>query len=146
MVEPGPDVKDVITTSSSEIVNASIAPAKIPGAASGSTIRRNACTGVAPRSAAASTSRLSNCDKARFHDDDDERDAERDVRGDHGSDAQLDVREAAEERGEGDAHDDLGHDQGDEDQRRVDGTAAELETGQRERGERADDRRDESSR
>ena len=59
-------MKFVITTSSSEIVNASIAPAKIPGAASGNTTRRNAWTGVAPRSAAASTSRLSNAVKRAF--------------------------------------------------------------------------------
>ena len=49
-----------MTTSSSEITNASIAPAAIPGIASGSTTRRKACNGVAPRSAAASTRRLSN--------------------------------------------------------------------------------------
>ncbi len=66
MVEPGPDVNVVITKSSSEIVNASIAPAKIPGAARGRTIRKNVCIGVAPRSAAASTSRLSNCDRRAF--------------------------------------------------------------------------------
>ena len=59
-------MKYVITTSSSEIVNASMAPAKMPGAASGSTMRRNAWNGVAPRSAAASTRRLSNCDKRAF--------------------------------------------------------------------------------
>jgi len=57
VVEPGPDVNEVITTSSSEIVNASIAPATIPGVASGSTTLRNDWSGVAPRSAAASTSR-----------------------------------------------------------------------------------------
>jgi hypothetical protein len=66
VVEPGPDVKYVITTSSSEMVNASIAPAKMPGAASGNTTRRNAWNGVAPRSAAASTSRLSNADRRAF--------------------------------------------------------------------------------
>ena len=89
MVEPGPDVKNVITTSSSEIVNASIAPGDDPGRRErqhdpeerlhrrGAEVGRGFDQPVVERG------------EARLHDDDDERDAERDVRGDHGPDAQL---------------------------------------------------------
>ena len=47
-------------------------------------MRRNACSGVAPRSAAASMQPVVERGEARLHDDDHERDAERDVREDHG--------------------------------------------------------------
>ena len=144
VVEPGPDVKNVITTSSSEIMNASIAPAAMPGAASGSTMRGTPGYGVAPRSVAASIEPVVERREPRLHHDDHERDAERDVGEDHGVEAQLRVwvtfvNNASSEI----AHHDLGHDERDEDQRRVRRTAAEPEPGERERGQRPDDRRDE---
>ena len=51
---PGPFVKWVITKSSSDIVNASRNPEKIPGMISGRTTFLNAEEGDAPRSSAAS--------------------------------------------------------------------------------------------
>ncbi len=42
VVEPGPDTKLVITTSSSDSVSASSAPPSTPGMISGSVTRRNA--------------------------------------------------------------------------------------------------------
>ena len=85
----------MITTSSSEIVNASIAPADDPGRRErehdpqerlhrrGAEVGRGFDEPIVERG------------QACLHHDDDERDAERDVRDDHGVDAQLDVRERA---------------------------------------------------
>ena len=102
MVEPGPDVNDVITTSSSEIVNASIAPASDPGRGE----RQHDPEERLDRRGAEVGGRFDEPvverGQPRLHHDDDERDAERDVRGDDGVDAQLDVREPPEERRERD--------------------------------------------
>src|SRR6218665_41249 len=57
VVAPGPATKKVMTKSSSDTMNASIAPLMMPGINKGRVIRRNACPGDAYRSAAASTSR-----------------------------------------------------------------------------------------
>ena len=51
---PAPAVKNVITKSSIDSVNAISAPAMMPGLISGSVTSRNVCQGVAPRSRAAS--------------------------------------------------------------------------------------------
>ena len=62
----GPEVKKVMTKSSSERVNARSAPATSPGSIHGTSTSRNACHSDAPRSrAASSSSRLKFASRAR---------------------------------------------------------------------------------
>src|SRR5215211_8530370 len=55
VLDPTPATKNVMTKSSKESVNARRAPAMTPGRMSGSVIRKNVWTGVAPKSWAASS-------------------------------------------------------------------------------------------
>ena len=73
-------MKFVITTSSSEITNASIAPAAMPGVASGSTMRRNALERRGAEIGRGFDEPIVERGEARLDDHDDERDAEHDVR------------------------------------------------------------------
>jgi len=84
VVDPGPDVKFVITTSSSEITNASMAPAAMPGAASGSTTREKLCRGSGTEVGGGLQQAVVERRQPCLHDDNDERDAKRDVSEDHG--------------------------------------------------------------
>src|SRR3546814_853491 len=59
VVEPGPDRNEASTTSSSDKVNDSSQAETSAGAISGSVMRKNTVSGVAPRSSAASSSERS---------------------------------------------------------------------------------------
>ena len=140
VVAPGPVVKLAITRSSSDSVKASMKPAAIAGAISGSVMRKKVRNGGQPRSIAASSRLRSKSDKPRLHDHRDEAHGQRGVCDRDGPEAAFDVdrHEQQQQRQPGDH---LGHDQ-----RRVDhageqGTAAKAaEPHQRDRRKRAEHR------
>ena len=61
LLVPGPVVKEVMTTSSSEMVKARSQPDMIAGKITGSVTSRSTCQGREPRSIAASSIERSDC-------------------------------------------------------------------------------------
>ena len=108
MTVPAPAVKNVMTKSSIDSVNAISAPAMTPGMMSGSVTWKKARSGVAPQSRAASTSDLVHAGQAGAHDDRDEADAEGDVGERDRQEAEREI-EHHEEDEQRHPHQDLGN-------------------------------------